>query len=98
MGAQPEVVSAEEWRAARLDLLAKEKEFTRARDALSAQRRQLPMTEVTEDYRFTGPGGEVGLADLFEGRRQLLVYHFMFEPDWEAGCALLLEPGQLSNL
>ena len=86
MGTQPEIVSAEEWRAARLDLLAKEKEFTRARDALSAQRRQLPGTEVTEDYRFTGPDGEVGLADLFEGRRQLVVYHFMFDPDWEAGC------------
>ena len=86
MGTQPEIVSAEEWRAARLDLLAKEKEFTRARDALAARRRRLPMTEVTEDYRFTGPAGEVGLADLFEGRRQLLVYHFMFEPDWDAGC------------
>jgi predicted dithiol-disulfide oxidoreductase (DUF899 family) len=86
MGTQPEIVSAAEWRAARLDLLAKEKEFTRARDALAAQRRRLPMTEVTEDYRFTGPAGEVGLADLFEGRRQLLVYHFMFEPDWDAGC------------
>jgi predicted dithiol-disulfide oxidoreductase (DUF899 family) len=86
MGTQPEIVSAEEWRAARLDLLAKEKEFTRARDALAAQRRRLPMTEVTKDYRFTGPEGEVGLADLFEGRRQLLVYHFMFEPDWDAGC------------
>jgi predicted dithiol-disulfide oxidoreductase (DUF899 family) len=86
MGTQPEIVSAEEWRAARLDLLAKEKEFTRARDALAAQRRRLPMTEVTADYRFTGPDGEVGLADLFEGRRQLLVYHFMFEPGWDAGC------------
>ena len=86
MGTQPEIVSAEEWRAARLDQLAKEKEFTRARDALAARRRRLPMTEVTEDYRFTGPAGEVGLADLFEGRRQLLVYHFMFEPDWDAGC------------
>lgn len=86
MGTRPEIVSAQEWRAARRDLLAKEKEFTRARDALSAQRRRLPMTEVTEDYRFIGPDGEVGLADLFEGRRQLLVYHFMFEPDWDAGC------------
>jgi predicted dithiol-disulfide oxidoreductase (DUF899 family) len=86
MGTRPEIVSAQEWRAARRDLLAKEKEFTRARDALSAQRRRLPMTEVTEDYRFIGPDGEVGLADLFEGRRQLLVYHFMFESDWDAGC------------
>jgi predicted dithiol-disulfide oxidoreductase (DUF899 family) len=82
----PEVVSVDEWRAARIELLAREKEFTRARDALSAERRRLPMTEVTEDYRFTGAGGEVGLADLFEGRKQLLVYHFMFEPDWDAGC------------
>jgi predicted dithiol-disulfide oxidoreductase (DUF899 family) len=73
MGTQPEIVSAQEWRAPRLNLLAKEKEFTRARDALAAQRRRLPTTEITEDYRFTGPDGEVGLADLFEGRRQLLV-------------------------
>ena len=86
MGTQPEVVSAEEWRAARLDLLAKEKEFTRARDALAAERRRLPRTEVSADYRFTGPDGEVGLADLFEGRPQLLVYHFMFDPDWDEGC------------
>jgi predicted dithiol-disulfide oxidoreductase (DUF899 family) len=62
MGSQPEIVSAEEWRAARRDLLAKEKEFTRARDALSAERRRLPMTEVTGDYRFTGPAGESGRA------------------------------------
>ena len=82
----PEVVSADEWRAARIELLAKEKEFTRARDALAAGRRRLPMTEITKDYRFTGPAGEVGLPDLFEGRRQLLVYHFMFEPDWDEGC------------
>jgi predicted dithiol-disulfide oxidoreductase (DUF899 family) len=87
MGTQPEIVSAEEWRTARRDLLAKEKECTRARDALAAERRRLPMTEVTEEYRFTGPAGEVGLADLFEGRRrQLLVFHFMFEPDWDSGC------------
>ena len=82
----PQVVSQEEWLAARKALLAKEKELTRARDALAAERRRLPMTEVTEDYRFTGPAGEVGLADLFEGRRQLLVYHFMYDPDWTEGC------------
>jgi predicted dithiol-disulfide oxidoreductase (DUF899 family) len=82
----PEVVPENDWRQARIALLAKEKEFTRARDALAAERRRLPMTEVSKDYRFTGPAGEVGLADLFEGRPQLLVYHFMFDPDWEAGC------------
>lgn len=82
----PEVVSADEWRTARIELLAEEKEFTRARDALAAARRRLPMTEITKDYRFTGPAGEVGLPDLFEGRRQLIVYHFMFEPDWDEGC------------
>jgi predicted dithiol-disulfide oxidoreductase (DUF899 family) len=82
----PEVVSADEWRAGRIQLLAKEKEFTRARDELAAARRRLPMTEITKDYLFTGPTGEVGLPDLFEGRRQLLVYHFMFEPDSDEGC------------
>ena len=82
----PEIVSRDEWLAARTALLEQEKELTRRRDALSAERRQLPMVEITKDYRFTGPQGEVGLADLFEGRRQLIVYHFMFDPEWEDGC------------
>jgi predicted dithiol-disulfide oxidoreductase (DUF899 family) len=82
----PEIVSREEWLAARKRLLAEEKRLTRARDALCAERRRLPMVEVETDYAFTGPDGEVGLADLFEGRRQLIVGHFMFDPDWEDGC------------
>ncbi|HEV7657999.1 MAG TPA: DUF899 domain-containing protein [Mycobacteriales bacterium] len=84
--ALPEVVAPAQWRAARIELLAKEKEFTKARDALAAERRRLPMEEVTADYAFTGPAGEVRLPDLFEGRRQLLIYHFMFDPDWDEGC------------
>ena len=82
----PEIVTRDEWLAARTALLEQEKELTRRRDALSAERRRLPMVEITKDYRFTGPEGEVGLADLFEGRRQLMIYHFMFGPDWEEGC------------
>lgn len=75
-----------EWRRARVALLNEEKELSRVRDALNAKRRQLPMVEITKSYTLTGPGGPVGLTDLFEGRRQLLIYHFMFEPDWNAGC------------
>ena len=82
----PEIVSAAEWRAARVALLAKEKAMTRARDELSAERRRLPMVEITKEYRFEGPRGEVGLLDLFEGRLQLIVGHFMFHPEWEDGC------------
>ena len=76
-----------EWLAARTALLAEEKELTRRRDALAARRRELPWVPLERDYRFTGPEGEVGLADLFAGRRQLLVYHFMLGPGWEEGCA-----------
>jgi predicted dithiol-disulfide oxidoreductase (DUF899 family) len=82
----PRVVSREAWLAARTELLAREKEFTRLRDALSADRRRLPMVEITKDYVFEGPEGKVGLADLFHGRRQLVIGHFMFHPDWEDGC------------
>jgi len=82
----PEIVSREEWREARVALLEKEKAMTRARDELSAERRRLPMVEITKDYRFEGPQGEVGLLDLFEGRLQLIVGHFMFHPEWEDGC------------
>jgi predicted dithiol-disulfide oxidoreductase (DUF899 family) len=83
----PRVASREEWLAARTELLAREKEATRARDALSAERRELPMVRVEKDYRFEGPDGEVGLLDLFEGRRQLIVQHFMYDPDWDVGCS-----------
>ena len=84
--AHPPIASQAEWLAARKALLAREKEATRARDALSAARRRLPMVRIEKDYRFTGPDGEVGFADLFEGRRQLIVYHFMFDPRWDAVC------------
>jgi len=83
----PTVVSREEWLAARVALLAKEKAATRARDALNVERRQLPMVEITRDYAFEGPEGVARLVDLFEGRRQLILGHFMFDPDWEAGCS-----------
>jgi predicted dithiol-disulfide oxidoreductase (DUF899 family) len=82
----PRVVSRDEWLAARRELLAEEKEFTRQRDALNARRRGLPMVEIDKDYIFRGPDGQVSLPDLFSGRGQLLVYHFMFDPDWDEGC------------
>ncbi len=80
------VVSHDEWVEARLALLAKEKEFTRLRDELSRQRRGLPWETVTKDYEFEGPNGPMKLSDLFDGRSQLIIYHFMYGPDWEAGC------------
>ena len=82
----PEIVSEAEWLVARKDLLAREKEFTRQRDALSAARRQMPMIKIDKDYVFDGPNGKETLADLFDGRSQLIVYHFMFGPGWEEGC------------
>ena len=82
----PKVASRQEWLQARKRLLAKEKEATRARDALRAERQALPMVEVEKDYAFEGPDGEAGLLDMFEGRRQLIVQHFMFDPEWEDGC------------
>ena len=82
----PQVVSRDEWLAARRQLLAKEKEFTRQRDALNAERRRLPMVEVDEEYVFEGSDGTASLPDLFEDRGQLLIYHFMFDPDWDEGC------------
>ena len=83
---QREIVSTAEWLVARKDLLTREKEFTRQRDALSAARRQLPMVKIDKEYVFNGPEGKKTLADLFGGRSQLIVYHFMFGPDWEEGC------------
>jgi predicted dithiol-disulfide oxidoreductase (DUF899 family) len=82
----PDVVSRADWLAARKELLVREKQATRARDGLNAARRRLPMVRIDKDYVFEGPGGKVSLADLFEGRRQLVIYHFMFNPDWDAGC------------
>ncbi len=80
------VVSSDAWLKARKALLAKEKEFTRQRDALAEERRRLPWERVDKAYAFEGPKGRETLAELFEGRRQLIVYHFMFGPDWEEGC------------
>lgn len=82
----PEIVSEDEWIAARKALLNTEKELTRARDTLNEQRRRLPAVRIDKDYRFEGPAGSVGLADLFEGRTQLIIYHFMFAPEWDKGC------------
>jgi predicted dithiol-disulfide oxidoreductase (DUF899 family) len=80
------VVSNTEWVEARLDLLAKEKEFTKLRDELSQARRNLPWERVSKNYIFDGPNGKASLADIFAGRSQLIVYHFMFAPEWDAGC------------
>jgi predicted dithiol-disulfide oxidoreductase (DUF899 family) len=80
------VVGHEEWVAARKALMAREKEFTRLRDELARERRQLPWERVDNDYVFEAPEGRVTLADLFAGKSQLLVYHFMFGPDYEEGC------------
>ena len=82
----PKVVSRAEWLTARKDLLAHEKELTRRRDALSAERRRLPMVEIDKPYVFTGPDGERSLLELFDGRLQLILTHFMFDPEWENGC------------
>src|SRR5215813_3825279 len=82
----PPAVSETEWQAAHDALLVKEKEATRARDALAAERRRLPRVRIERDYVFDGPAGKARLIDLFEGRRQLLLYHFMFGPNQEAGC------------
>jgi predicted dithiol-disulfide oxidoreductase (DUF899 family) len=82
----PPVVTATEWQAARDALLAEEKEATRSRDALAAKRRRLPRVHIEKDYVFDGPDGKAILLDVFEGRRQLLLYHFMFGPNRDAGC------------
>jgi predicted dithiol-disulfide oxidoreductase (DUF899 family) len=94
----PKIVSEAEWREAFNAQLAKEKQFTRARDALAAERRRLPMTRIEKDYVFDGPDGKVRLLDLFDGRSQLLLYHFMFAPGvngWPTagcpGCSMFLD-------
>jgi predicted dithiol-disulfide oxidoreductase (DUF899 family) len=82
----PKVVSRAEWLVARKKFLIKEKEFTRERDALNAERRNLPMVKIDKEYIFDSPSGKQTLADLFGGRSQLIVYHFMFGPEWKEGC------------
>jgi predicted dithiol-disulfide oxidoreductase (DUF899 family) len=80
------ILSQEEWLPLRKELLRKEKELTRLRDRLNAERRELPWVRVEKDYVFDAPGGKVSLADLFAGNSQLVIYHFMFGPDWKEGC------------
>ena len=84
--APPKIVSPSAWLAARRELLREEKEFSKTRDRLAARRRALPWVKVEPAYVFDAPGGRVTLADLFEGRSQLIVYHFMLAPGWEEGC------------
>jgi len=84
--ASPKIASRAEWLAARKKLLAKEKEYTHMRDALAAERRALPWVRVDQNYVFDTPQGKKTLAELFDGRSQLAVYHFMFGPDWKEGC------------
>jgi predicted dithiol-disulfide oxidoreductase (DUF899 family) len=83
---KPTIASPETWLAARRELLREEKELTRLRDKLAARRRELPWVKIDKPYTFESPGGRVSLADLFEGRSQLAVYHFMFGSGWEEGC------------
>lgn len=82
----PKVVPQAEWLVARKELLTKEKQFTKLRDDLSRQRRELPWEKVERNYVFDGPSGKVTLAELFQGKSQLIIYHFMFGPDWKEGC------------
>lgn len=102
----PETVSPAEWQAAHEKLLAKEKAATHARDALAAERRRLPMVRIEKDYVFEGPQGKASLLDLFEGRRQLILYHFMFAPGVEGwpsagcpGCSMFVDQiGHLAHM
>src|SRR5713226_1425906 len=101
--AMPSIVPLAQWQAAHNGLLRKEKEATRARDALAAERRRLPMVRIEKDYVFEGPDGKASLLDLFDGRRQLILYHFMFAPGVEGwpsagciGCSMFAD--QVSNL
>jgi predicted dithiol-disulfide oxidoreductase (DUF899 family) len=103
---RPQIVSAAEWQSAHEALLAKEKAATHARDRLAAERRRQPMVRIATDYRFEGPNGNAGLIDLFDGRRQLILYHFMFGPGAEGwpdagcpGCSLVVDQiGHLAHL
>src|SRR4051795_13119166 len=100
----PPIVDHDEWRKARIDLLAEEKAMTKARDALNTKRRMMPMVRIDKDYRFEGPKGPATLLDIFDGRRQLIVQHFMFDPSWDEGCSSCtaaadeLSPGLLNHL
>ena len=100
----PEIATREQWDAARKELLRREKELTRLRDALNADRRRLPMVRVDKEYEFEGPQGATGLAGMFDGHRQLIVHHFMFDPEWVDGCpsctaqADELSQGELEHL
>jgi predicted dithiol-disulfide oxidoreductase (DUF899 family) len=97
----PQIVSEEEWQRSHEALLAKEKQATRERDALAAERRRAPMTEMSTDYAFEGPDGVVKLPDLFEGRRQLILYHFWLPPDGEPcrGCSMFTDQiGHLAHI
>ena len=100
----PKVVTRDEWLAARTQLLSEEKAMTRARDVLSTKRRQLPMVQIREDYVFEGPEGKRSLGDLLDGCRQLIIQHFMFDPEWEEGCpscsasADEMSPGLVAHL
>jgi predicted dithiol-disulfide oxidoreductase (DUF899 family) len=82
----PKIVSREEWLVARKKLLAKERQLTHERDAIAAERRQLPWVKVEKNYVFDSPSGKKTLAELFDGRSQLVIYHFMFGPEWSEGC------------
>ena len=84
--AHPRIATSDEWQAARKTLLAHEKELTKHYDRVSAERRKLPMVKLEKTYTFDGPEGKRSLYDLFEGHRQLIVYHFMFDPAWDKGC------------
>jgi predicted dithiol-disulfide oxidoreductase (DUF899 family) len=95
----PKIVSRAQWNVARAKLLAKEKAATRARDALNAERRRLPMVKIEKDYVFEGPNGKASLLDLFEGRRQLIIYHFMYHTNEDRfcdGCSFFVD--QVSHL
>jgi predicted dithiol-disulfide oxidoreductase (DUF899 family) len=100
----PKIVSREEWLVARKQLLDEEKAMTRARDVLNRHRRELPMIEIEKEYLFEGPDGKATLLDLFDGRRQLIVGHFMFDPSWDDGCtsctagAMEMSDGLLEHL
>jgi predicted dithiol-disulfide oxidoreductase (DUF899 family) len=102
----PQVVSQVDWEGAHEQLLAKEKQATRARDALAAERRRQPIVRIEKDYVFEGPDGKAALRDLFDGRRQLVLYHFMFAPDVEGwpsagcpGCSMVVDQvGHLAHL
>ncbi|TWV33381.1 DUF899 domain-containing protein [Streptomyces misionensis] len=98
----PEIVSREQWRTAREELRHREEAVRQARRVLGAERRRLPMVEVDPEYLFEGGDGKATLLDLFEGRSQLVVHHFMFAPEWETGCpccaAFLDQVGHLAHL